>query len=451
MKSQHHRRPHPRRLFAALSIAAGTAAVLAGCASTNATASTGSFKEAPQNPKSAITVWVDSTRLPAAKLFQKDNPKIKVNIVTYDGGANGSNSFQTKVSLFDKAGSGWPDVVFSEDMNDVGWATVGKDPFAAPLNKGIVPSKTIANWAPTALDPCTVNGTVYCLRNDLAQDVLWYNKPLMDQFGYKVPTTWEQYEALGAKVAAEHPGYILGSVGDSFASDVYFWASQCPANVLNGKVFSSNTSSPNCTRMATLLDNMIANKSITTDAMFTGTTFATTYGTKSLMIVGPSWYGQYLFADSLKVPSGQIAAAAPLKWASDSKAYTGDVGGGVWYISSHSKNLAAASKFAQFVTTANAVQASAPTYPAYAPAAKAWLANPTNSGYFATDVTPAFTKAAGEVWSGWSANDLVSQQNIWSQTVLPAVLKGNTITSTLPAWQTAALNLAPTVGYTVKK
>jgi ABC-type glycerol-3-phosphate transport system substrate-binding protein len=451
MKSQSSRRSISRRLLSVVTTATALAAMLAGCASTNVTTSSGSFAEAKQNAKSAITVWVDSTRLPAAKLFQKDNPSIKVNIVTYDGGANGANTFQTKVALFDKAGSGWPDVVFSENMTDVGWVTSGKTPFAAPLNQGIVPKSTLSNFAPTALDPCTVNGTVYCLRNDIAQDVLWYNKPLFDKFGYKVPTTWEQYEALGAQVAKEHPGYILGSVGDAFASDVYFWASQCPANVLTGKVFSSDTSSPNCTRMATLLDNMIANKSITTDAMFSGTTFATTYGDKSLAIVGPSWFGQYLFADSLKVPAGQLAAAAPLKWADDSKAYTGDVGGGVWYVSSHSKNIAAASKFAQFVTTATSVQAGAPTYPAYAPAAKAWLANPTNSQYFATDVTPAFTTAAGQVWSGWSANDTVSQQNIWAQTVTPALLAGKTITSTLPAWQSAALSLAPTVGYSVKK
>ena len=40
---------------------------------------------------------------------------------------------------------------------------------------------------------CTVNGSVYCLRNDLAQNVLWYNKTLMDKWGYQVPATWEQY------------------------------------------------------------------------------------------------------------------------------------------------------------------------------------------------------------------------------------------------------------------
>jgi multiple sugar transport system substrate-binding protein len=169
------------------------------------------------------------------------------------------------------------------------------------------------------------------------------------------------------------------------------------------------------------------------------------------MLIGPSWFGQYILDAALKVPAGQIAAADPLKWASDSQTYTGDVGGGTWFISSHSKNLKAAREFVQFVTTSNDVQASAPTYPAYVPAAKAWLANPANTKYFATDVAPAFTTAATEVWPGWSASGLVNQQNIWSTTVMPQVLQGKTIESMLPAWQKEALNLAPTVGYTVKQ
>jgi multiple sugar transport system substrate-binding protein len=355
------------------------------------------------------------------------------------------------MSLFDKAGNGWPDVVFDENTTDLGWASSGAHPFAAPLDKGIVPGSVLSGFAPGALDPCTAGGTVYCVRNDIGQNVLWYNKTLLHRFGYQVPTTWEQYQALGAKVAREHPGYVLGAVGDSFASYVYFWASQCPANVLKGTTFSSDTGSPDCVRMAKLLDAMIANGSVTKDAVLTGTKYAQSYGSaKTLMLVGPSWFGQYIFDQALKVPAGQIAAAPPLKWADDTTTYTGDVGGGTWFISSHSKNLKAASEFVQFVTTSDAVQTDAPTYPAYVPAAKKWLANPANTRYFAGDVAPAFATAAGEVWPGWSASGLVNQQNIWSTTVMPSVLQGKTIESMLPAWQAEARNLAPTVGYTLK-
>ena len=157
------------------------------------------FTEAPQTG-GTLTVWVDSTRLAAAQLYQKEHPSVKMNIVTYDGDANGSNYLQTKVGLFNRTGSGWPDVVFSAQNNEVTWAVPAG--FPAPLNKGLIPQSTLAGWATGANNAVPVNGTLYCLRNDLSQTVLWYNSALMKQWGYQVPTTWEQYQALGQKVAA---------------------------------------------------------------------------------------------------------------------------------------------------------------------------------------------------------------------------------------------------------
>jgi ABC-type glycerol-3-phosphate transport system substrate-binding protein len=234
-----HSKPRwPRRIIRTSAIISGAALVslvAAACSTGSSTSATGSygFTEAKQVKNSTITVWVDATRLPAAQAFEKAYPNTKIKIVTYDGAANGSNSFQTKMQLFDRAKKGWPDVVWSTQDNDSAWASqasAGEQPFAAQLNKGLVSSATLAGFAKGALDPCTINGKVYCLRNDLASNVLWYNKALMDQFGYKIPTTWEQYEALGVKVAKDHPGYIIGAAGDSWTPEIYMWASKCQAN-----------------------------------------------------------------------------------------------------------------------------------------------------------------------------------------------------------------------------
>src|SRR5687767_557155 len=206
-------------------LAAGVALVLAACGSGGGGGETtgnaqNEFKPVEQTG-GKLTVWVDSTRLAAAQLYQKQNPSVPMDIVTYDGGANGSNYLQTKVSLFNRTGSGWPDVVFSSQNNETTWAAQAK--FTAPLNKGLIPQSLLDGWAPGANDPCTVDGTLYCLRNDLSQTVLWYNASLMQQWGYQVPTTWEQYEAIGKKVAAEHPGYLVGSAGDTFTPEIYLW------------------------------------------------------------------------------------------------------------------------------------------------------------------------------------------------------------------------------------
>lgn len=431
-------------------LAAVMVAGLSACGAPNSTTQSASappatFHAVTQSSDAPITVWVDSTRLPGVQAYQKTHPDVKLNIVTYNGDANGANYLQTKIELYNRAGSGWPDVVFSEEYNDATWSTESDINWVAPLNQGLVPQSTLDGFAPNALAPCTDGGNVYCLRNDIGQNVVWYNATLMKSFGYQVPTTWEQYQALGEQVAKQHPGYITGSVGDAWTPEVYFWAGQCGANQINGNTVTVNTSSPACTKMAGLLDAGVANKSLTTQSAFADS-FVKQYASKTLMLIGPSWYGQYVFNSALHVPAGQIAAAAPLTWAGQTTATTGDVGGGIWMVSKHSQNLAAASALVQYMSTSNDYQLTAPTYPAYQPAAQAWLAAQAKQNYFASDVSPAFTKAAGEIWNGWGAGRY-SQENIWAASMVPQITSGQSITSLLGTWQTAIQNQARSFGY----
>jgi ABC-type glycerol-3-phosphate transport system substrate-binding protein len=448
------KRAHSRRgaTWALALVAVLAATGLSACAKATsptqaASSAPSTFQPVSQSSGAPITVWVDSTRLPGVQAYQKTHPNVKLNIVTYNGDAEGSNYLQTKIELYNRAGSGWPDVVFSEEYNDAAWSTTGATDWTAPLNQGLVPQSTLDNFAPNALAPCTVGGNVYCLRNDIGQNLVWYNAKLMKQFGYQVPTTWEQYEALGAEVAKQHPGYITGSVGDAWTPEVYFWASQCPANQISGNTVSVNTSSPDCTKMAKLLDAGVANKSLTTQSAF-ATSFVKQYAAKTLMLIGPSWYGQYVFNAALKVPAGEVAAAAPLTWAGAGAATTGDVGGGIWMVSKHSKNLAAAVALAEYMSTSNAYQLTAPTYPAYQPAATAWLAAQAKQHYFAGDVSSVFTQAASEIWGGWGSGRY-SQENIWAATMVPQITNGKTISSLLGTWQTAIEDQARSFGYQV--
>jgi ABC-type glycerol-3-phosphate transport system substrate-binding protein len=451
-------RPRAARTALAATALAAAAALLAGCGASAdttsgsaATSGHAQFTPAAQQAGSQITVWADSTRLPSVQAYQKAHPDVKMKIVTYDGGADGSTYLQTKVQLFDRTGSGWPDVVFGSPT-DVTWASAptkpGAIPFAAPLDQKLVPAATLDGFAKGSLAPCRFNGHTYCLRNDIAQVVLWYNKTLMDQWGYPVPTTWAQYQALGEKVAKEHPGYLVGSVGDTNSQESYFWSSQCPAfQETSPGTLRVALQDPNCTRMASLLDSLISAKAVSTQGFFSQG-FAKDSGDKVLMAYGPSWYGQYLFKTAFKTPAKQMAAAAPLTWPGETTAATGNVGGGVWMVSAHSKNLAASTDLATWLTTSDANQAAAPTYPAYVPAAKAWLANPANRDYFAADVSGPFQQAADEVWTGWS-NTKFSDATAWSSVVLPALTAGKTLTSTLPAWQSAISNEAKADGYQV--
>ncbi len=159
--------------------------------------------------------------------------------------------------------------------------------FPAPLNEGLIPQATLSNFATGSLNPCTVNGKVYCLRNDLSQVVLWYNASLMKQWGYQVPTTWPQYEQLGETVAKQHPGYLVGNAGDTFTPEIYMWASQCQANDVTGlRTVTVNVTSPDCTRMASLLDTLIKAGSMSKLSVFS-TAFDKNEKGKVLMLPGP--------------------------------------------------------------------------------------------------------------------------------------------------------------------
>lgn len=437
---------------AVLLAAAGTFALVAAAAcggtggSGTSTGAHDGFTPAAQTG-GTLTVWVDSTRLQAAQLYQKQHPEVKMDIVTYDGDANGSNYLQTKVSLFNRTRGGWPDVVFSSQNNEVTWAVPAG--FTAPLNKGLIPQSTLAGWATGANDPCTVNGTVYCLRNDLSQTVLWYDAKLMKQWGYQVPTTWEQYQALGRKVATEHPGYLVGDAGDTFTPEIYLWAGKCGANQITGlKSVTVNTTSTNCTRMASLLDTLIADRTISLSSVFSSD-FDKNYADRILMLPGPAWYGGALFQGTFKTPAGQIGVAAMPQWSGDSAPSVGNVGGGTWLLSAHSANLKAATAFLTWVTTSDDYQGKlAPGYPAYTAAAKTWLANQASSGYYVGDISGPLQAAANQVWSGWGYGQF-SQEAVWAATVTPGLNAGRSIVSLLPAWQSAIVNYARSEGYQV--
>ena len=170
----------------------------AGLAVSMATTGAGMISAAPAQCRQLASSHDLGRRCPRAqvKAYEKAFPNVKVNLVTFDAGANGSGSIESKVALFNRVGHGWPDIVFSAEQNDVQKLGVAPFNFPAVLNKGgLVPDAVIKNYASGALDPCYIGKQLECLRNDLAFDVLWVNVPLMKQFGYTVPTTWQQWQS----------------------------------------------------------------------------------------------------------------------------------------------------------------------------------------------------------------------------------------------------------------
>ncbi|MBH0110132.1 extracellular solute-binding protein [Salinibacterium sp. NG22] len=451
MAPQHFGPQRSRRFLTAVATLAALG-LLASCSSESAEFNDEyGFAAAEQVADSTITIWADAARQSAVEAFIEAHPEIDVDLVIDDGSAGASGTLKTKISLADQAGEGWPDAVFSSQTNDASWAaqeTNGNQAFAAPLNNGYLEQDFLDGFTAGALDPVTVDGTVYGLRNDLAPVLFWYNESLFNELGYDVPTTWEDYEALGAQLADENPGYFLGSIGDSFVGPyVYYWAGQAPIFQLDGDTFNSDLQDPNSQRVTAMLDTMHDNGSLISDSLFSAEFVE--QSDKLLATPGAAWYAGALIQNpsNINAAAGDWAAAAPLVWEGE-EAVTGNIGGGVWYASSHSENLDAVETFMEFITSDAAV-AGTGGLPAYDAAAQSWLADQESSGFFGGDFTGAMNAAATSVWSGWSYPDF-SIETSYAKIIVPGLAEGKSIAELSDAWQQEMQNEAQVVGYQVQ-
>lgn len=406
--------------------------------------SCGGATSASTNSNAPITVWVDADRMTAVKEYEAAHPgsASKIHAVVVD-----RNTFPAKVLLENNINSGWPDVVFAEpDLV----AQVSDAAHHFPLDLSPYVSKDIQNNF-AGLDACRVNGKLVCLRNDLAQFVLYYNAPLMQQFGYTVPTTWEDYEALGLKVAKEHPGYIIGEFADAFPLDEYFWGGQCPLHQVTGDTLYTNLASPNCTRMANLLDTLIPTGVLSTKAGYFDAGMTTLgHQNKILMLPGPSWAGDYLFKSTYYTTANhQLGVAPPLKWAADSQAYTGALGGAAWTVSNHTQNVALAVDFVKWVTTDPTYLGHEANFPAYLPTADIWHQSVATDPIFASDPYPVLKQAAQELDPTYSYVRFDDRTIFGTTVTTPVITTGATVASKLSDYQKALTDLANSVGYQV--
>lgn len=410
---------------------------LAACGGASSTTPAASSSSAP------LTVWVDADRLVPLKLYEKAFPHVKLNVSIVD-----RTQFPQKVLLDNRAGSGWPDVMFAEPAL-LAQVEDASHHYPADLTP-YVSQSVVNNFAPGSLTDCQVNGKLYCLRNDLAQAVLWYNQKLMKQFGYTVPTTWAQYQALGLRLAKDHPGYVIGAFGDGNTLVNNFYGSECPVHQLvNANTIKINLSDPSCTKVASLLQPLINAGSYAKEGPFDPAFIKLGEQDKILMLYDAAWFGNDVFKTTYKTPAREIAAAAPPLWDGQTTPITGFHGGAAWAMSSHTTNPKAAAALVTWLATSNDYQGDvAPGYPAYAPAAELWAKRVASDPFFASDPYPVLKQAAGQITTK-AGNVRFDDFTPYSETVIAAVNHGQTITSALSAYQTQLTGLAHTSGYTV--
>jgi ABC-type glycerol-3-phosphate transport system substrate-binding protein len=403
----------------------------------------------------SITIWVDAPRLPGAKLYQtimKGKVNVKVEL-------HAQGDLLAKVQLFNRVKKGWPDVVFGAP-NDV---AVLKNPI---INDAMALDKLAStsfwkgfgkanNWCKGS------DGKTYCVKNDLAQTVLWYDVKLFKDFGYAVPKTMAAFVAIGKDLAAKHPGYSLGALGNGAAYADYLWPSQCPLNQeKSANRVVINPKSPKCTRVATMLQPLIDSGVLDTRSPFdAGYMKDVAQAGKLVAEIGPSWWGEFVLrpASSFKVPAGRIATAPMPMWPGEKINYSGEWGGGIYTVSPHSKYPKDALNFAIFmvsdkrnlVTVANPDGShGAPTFPAYGPGNALWKTKVSSDKYYAKDPFPAMLVQSQRIFPGEKPVRFDSTSAM-AGTYSNELQKSKNLTSALAAYATYVTNLARQLGYQV--
>ncbi|QKW17742.1 carbohydrate ABC transporter substrate-binding protein [Kitasatospora sp. NA04385] len=429
-----------RARFAAAPLLAATSLVLAACGGPGGT------KAAVEQQASApITIWVDDTRTKPAQDYASAHPELHATVKSVD---NTHGNISAQIALAVKAGKDVPDAVFLSYPDELATMVVNPVNYALPLDDA-VGADVLNKFAKGSTAACTFDGKTYCLPNDLAQTVLYYNTTLFTQFGYTVPKTFDDWLALGNRVAQEHPGYSLGSVNSRYGLNGYYGSSGCEFNASSSPTsVTIDVKSTACTRVNDVVGPLLANKTLSTLDPFDAAYTPVVKEGKLLATISPAWMGEYGIKPN-SPDKGQWAVAPMPTWPGAATNASGTAGGGIWVVSALSKNRAAAAEFAAGMATDPVVQTASPSYPAATEAADAWLAKVAKDDWYAEDPSAVYRDAAGKISPTLGfVRFQVQAEDAFNATVVKS--RGQDIGAALTAFGEQLTKAAQSASYTVK-
>ncbi len=392
-----------------------------------------------------LNVWSDTPRLTMFDLYDKthDNVTLKVTTVA-------PTDLIAKIQLALQAKSEIPDVIFMADIGYTAQLSTRRSNYLMDLTDK-VPQALQDEFYPNGNSPCHVNGKLLCLRNDLAHMLVWYDKSAMEALGKPVPATWEEFQKLGGELASQ--GYSLGSGVEPFPLYSYLVSDGCQMVMpVEGKedTVKIDLATDSCVTPARMVDAMLNNGSLAKVGPFEPDFVNLAKTGKVPLIIGPTWFGEYVIKPTYEWPAGKLAAAAPLKWDGQSEPLTWSWGGGTyggWKDTAHPAEVV---DLVTWMATDVANQTEAVTLPAHRPSAEAWGKRLKDDAYYADpnvfDVEAVAAKHShpGYVSLRFSVSDAIGK------VVVPGLSSGGTVEGALPALQQELINLAKLNGYNVE-
>jgi len=352
----------PRRAWQLTAAVGVTGALaLAGCSSSGSTSSSSGGGAATASATGAATGTISWSASPITtsgtdvrqvliQAFEKQNPKIKVNLISAPTNTDTNRAtLATQIS----GGSSSPDVF----MGDVIWpAQFGAHQLAVPLSD-YLPKSYFDQFAPGLVQGASYKGKVYGSPLFEDQGFLYYRKDLLDKEHLPVPKTWEQLESDSTK---------LVKAGDVKYGFVFQGASYegLTCNFMEYLASAGGTATNSDFTKATL-DSAAANKAVTfmRSLVTSGATPAAVTTFQEPQAMSTFANGQaaflrnwdYAYADAQTPASSKVVGkvgVAPLPTFAG-QAYPGysNIGGWNMYINPHSKSVPADLAFIKFMAS----------------------------------------------------------------------------------------------------
>jgi multiple sugar transport system substrate-binding protein len=296
-----------------------------------------------------------------------------------------------------------------------------------------------------------INGKLMCLRNDMAHMITWYNKPLLDKLGVAVPTSWEDFEKVGGDLAKQ--GYVVGSGTEPTEIMNMLVSDGCDVALPDANkpdTLKIDLTTDACKKPAAMIDRMIANGSLTKSGVFEPAFINQAKDGKVALMLGPTWFAEFVIKPTYLWPAKQLANALPPKWADQQQPSTWSWGGGTyggWKGTQHPKEVA---ELVTWVATNVDSQKTAVTMPADKPASIAWGEKLKTDGYYATDNTFDIELQAAEFGNPGYGTLRVGVTNAIAKVVTPQLANGGKLVDLLPALQQELVNGAKVAGYQVE-
>jgi len=394
-----------------------------------------------------LTVWSDTPRLEVYERYDELDNGVSLNVVTV-----APNELVAKLQLALRADGEVPDVVWLSSTDYAAQLSTRRTNFLADLGEH-VSEDILAEFSEGANTPCTVNGKLLCLRNDIAQMVTWYDAPLMEELGLEVPETWSDFEAIGETLAGLEEDYYIGSAVEPYPILITLASSDCEIGFpVEGAedTIRVDLGSDECLRAARMMDRMRESGVLADVGPFDPAFAEVAKDRRVPLMVSATWFGEYVMRPTYEMPEGTLTAALPPRWEDQDQPRVWSWGGGAHGVNKDSGNLDAAVDLVVWATTDIENQKQAVTLPAHEPSAAEWVQSINEDGYYHGDRLGEVLLASAEFSHPSLTSLRLRAVDAIGKVVVPGLGSGQSLEELLPTLEAELRNNARLNGYTVE-